>query len=277
MASPCEVLLEVAAAEVATRLTALVADEARRIERKFSRYRDDNIVHAINHSEGREIELDPETVQLLSFAAHCHEMSGGLFDITSGVLRKVWRFDGSDRIPNASEVANVHRHVGWNKLTWRAPWLTLPPGMELDFGGIGKEYAVDRAFARLARETSASFLINFGGDLRASGRRQSGEPWSVGVENPYAIDGNAVAAIRIAAGALATSGDSQRYLRAHGKRYSHILDPRTGWPVEDAPRSVTVAAPTAIEAGMLATMACLQGAGAEGFLTAQDVRHWVLR
>ncbi len=277
MASPCELLIEVADRDTAERLTARVYAEALRIERKFSRYRNDNIVHAINQSAGKPLRLDAETALLMDFAAQCHALSDGLFDITSGVLRKTWRFDGGNRLPAAEDVAVLLPYLGWHKLSWRNPELILPAGMELDFGGIGKEYAVDRAFESLTAVCDVPFLINFGGDLRASGARRDGASWSVGVENPYTLGGTALAAIRISAGALATSGDSRRFLQVDGKRYSHILDPGSGWPVENAPRSVTVAAPTAIEAGMLATLGSLQGADAEVFLAAQAVSYWVLR
>jgi thiamine biosynthesis lipoprotein len=119
-------------------------------------------------------------------------------------------------------------------------------------------------------------MLNFGGDLLALGPRRDGRPWLVGIES---LDAPAASAkqIELERGALATSGDARRFLLKDGKRYGHILDPRTGWPVEGAPRSVTVAAPTCSEAGMLATLALLRGRDAESFLAAQGVRHWCLR
>jgi thiamine biosynthesis lipoprotein len=102
--------------------------------------------------------VDPETALLLDYAATCHEVSEGKFDITSGALRRVWKFDGGDRVPTDSAVAEVLRHVGWQRVTWANPTLTLPAGMEIDLGGIGKEYAVDRAAARLADRTQQAFL-----------------------------------------------------------------------------------------------------------------------
>ena len=276
MASPCELLLDGGDRAGMERALARVAKEAWRIESKFSRYRYDNIVHRINSAGGRPTEVDEETALLLDFADTCYRLSEGRFDITSGALRAVWRFDGSDRIPEPQAVAEVLRRVGWKKLTWRKPILTMPDGMEVDFGGIGKEYAVDRCFELLRVETRWPFLLNFGGDLRVSGPRASGAPWRIGVEDPTMQQPGA-ARIELRQGAMATSGDSRRYLLRDGRRYSHILDPRSGWPVAGAPRSVTVAAPTTIEAGMLATLASLQGENAEDFLKRQQVPYWVLR
>ncbi len=256
-------------------LTTIVATEALRIEHKFSRYRDDNIIHRINSAAGASVEVDAETALLLDFADTCYELSDGMFDITSGKLRQVWQFDGGNRLPDADAVTAVLAHVGWEKAVWRAPNLRLKPGMEIDLGGIGKEYAVDRCHDLLRHKTELPFLLNFGGDLRISGLRRNGEPWQVGVENPD-MQQLASAAIRLYRGAVATSGDSRRFLISHGKRYSHILNPKTGWPVSNAPRSVTVAAPTATEAGMLATFASLEGENAEAFLKAQQAQYWIL-
>jgi len=275
MASPCEVHVGDADLATAERVVAIAAAEAHRIEAKFSRYRRGNIVDEINTAEGRPVVVDDETARLLDYAARLHELSDGKFDVTSGVLRRAWRFDGSDRVPTEEAVAALLPIVGWDKVRWSAPELTLTPGMEVDLGGIGKEYAVDSA-AGLVRPVSARCLLNFGGDLLALGPQYGGAPWRVGIES--VAEGGAVARhIDLTVGALATSGDSRRFLFKDGKRYGHVLDPQTGWPVVEAPRSVTVAAATCTEAGMLATLALLQGGAAEAFLEAQSVQFWALR
>ena len=275
MASACEVHVADVERATAARILDLAAAETRRIEAKYSRYRADNIVHAINTAEGRAVVVDDETARLLDYAAQLYELSDRKFDVTSGVLRRVWRFDGSDRVPTPAAVAALLPTIGWDKVLWRAPEITLLPGMQLDLGGIGKEYAVDRA-AALVRPLSAQCLLNFGGDLLALGPSSAGRPWRVGIESLAATEA-AAKQIDLALGALATSGDARRFLLKNGTRYSHILDPTTGWPVSKAPRSVTVAAPTCSQAGMLATFALLRGRDAEEFLESQGVQHWVLR
>lgn len=276
MASPCEVLVCAVDRDQAHRLTTIAHGEARRIEMKFSRYRDDNIIHGINSAAGQAVIVDDETARLLDLADRCHELSDGRFDITSGVLRRVWHFDGGDRLPSRGQVKSLLPMIGWQRVQWRRPELILPAGMEIDLGGLGKEYAVDRVAAILTAETHAGLLVNFGGDLRVSGDRPDGGPWEIGVEDPSA--GNrARRVIHITAGGLATSGDARRYLLRDGRRYSHVLNPRTGWPVKDAPRSITVAAGTCLEAGMLATLAMLRGRQAEAFLTDQKIDFWCER
>jgi FAD:protein FMN transferase len=275
MASPCETLLSATADAAALELGTLVAQEARRVEKKFSRYRHDSVTAWIHENRGTRIEVDEETASLIDFASRCFDLSDGLFDITSGVLRHAWKFDGSDRIPEAATIRHLLPLVGFEKLEWQSPHLLLPAGMELDFGGIGKEYAVDRAYDLLAARRSAPFLINFGGDLRAN-RSPSHGPWQVGIERPD-TDRTATMILDLEHGALATSGDSRRYLLKDGVRYGHILDPRTGWPVWHAPRSVTVAASSCTEAGLLSTLALLHGARAREYLEEQGVRYWLLQ
>lgn len=276
MASPCEVLTEEAEHSTVQRLCDIAYRETKRIEEKFSRYRADSIVSRINGSHGRRFEVDAETANLLDYAAHCHELSEGRFDITSGVLRRVWRFDGGDRLPAQAEIDALLAHIGWDKLSWQRPFLILPEGMEIDLGGIGKEYAVDRCMQLLSQHTDESLLLNFGGDLTVNHPRRSGQPWQVGLDDPDASGQRHRGEIAIDRGGLATSGDARRYLLKDGVRYGHILDPTTGWPVRNAPRSVTVHAANCMMAGMLATFAMLHGEEAEPFLKAQGVEFWIL-
>jgi thiamine biosynthesis lipoprotein len=273
MASPCEVIIETPNKEEAELVVNTIAAEAWRIEEKFSRYRDDNITYKINHAEGDIIEVDDETARLLDFANQLYQISEGLFDVTSGVLRKAWHFDQSDNIPDQQQIDRLLPIIGWDKVNWTKPKLELAANMEIDLGGIGKEYAVDRC-AQLAHEISdASILINFGGDLTITQPRKDGNAWTIG---RLASDATApVGVIKLNRGALATSGDAHRYLEKDGKRYCHVLNPKTGWPVEDPPHTVSVAAPTCVEAGMLSTLALLQGSKAEEFLKAQEVPFWI--
>ena len=276
MASPCEIFVSTEPRAHAIKIIELAESEALRIEKKFSRYTTDNIVYRINNAEGKTLSVDEETALLLDYADQCYQMSDGLFDITAGVLRKVWRFDGSDNIPNPLDIKQVFQHIGWQKVKWEKPYLTLNPGMEIDFGGIGKEYAVDRA-ANLIRQKYSEFtLVNFGGDMAAVGTKNMKKPWKIGLQDPNNIKSGLVAKIELSHGAVATSGDAYRFLLKNGRRYSHILNPQTGWPIENAPKQVTVMAPTCIEAGMLATFAMLQGSEAESFLAAQDVEYRII-
>ena len=275
MACACEVLIETDSESCARRIAAAVADCAWRIERKFSRYRSDSVVSRINLAQGKPIEVDEETARLLDFASTLHLLSEGRFDITSGALRRIWKFDGGSQIPTQQAIDELLPLIGWSKVEWKRPVLRMAAGMEIDFGGIGKEYAVDAAVelaTLIAPELSC--LVNFGGDVAVNRQRQDGEPWRVGVEAVRRA-GSAAGLIELRRGGLATSGDTRRFVLRGGDRYSHILDARTGWPVRDAPHSITVAANTCTQAGTLTTLAMLQGARARSYLERSGVRHWL--
>lgn len=276
MGSPCEVLVDGDDAGLARELVELAFDEATRVERKFSRYRADNVTHQINSSRGTPVTVDDETAKLLDYADQCYRLTDGRFDVTSGALRAAWKFDGSDHIPTQTQIDAVLPNVGWNKTRWEPPIFILPAGMEIDLGGIGKEYAVDKTAQRLRARADVSVVVNFGGDLYITGPRANGAPWLVGIDDPGSTGQTALKQLHVVRGGVCTSGDARRFLLKNGVRYGHILNPKTGWPVTGAPRSVTVAAGTCIEAGMLATFAMLEGELAEMFLREQHVKHWVV-
>lgn len=288
MASPCEILIDTTDEVIARQITSIAENEAKRIEHKLSRYRENNIIHQIN--SGNKVTVDDETARLLDYADKLFELSDGLFDITAGVLRRAWQFDGSNNVPEQADIDFLLPLVGWKKIQWENPDITLPAGMEIDLGGIGKEYAVDRT-AKLVQlffdkqdhnQQQVSVLLNFGGDIAVlTPKNHPGRSWTIGIDT--GIDGDAVVGsknnthtlIALTAGAVATSGDSRRFLIKDDIRYGHILDPRTGWPVKNAPASVTVAAETCTDAGMLSTLALLHGSEAETFLNEQGVDHWL--
>lgn len=283
MASPCELLIDTIDPLLASHITEQAAKEAFRIEQKFSRYRDDNIVYAINQAQGQSIAIDTETFQLLTFANTCFEISDGLFDITSGVLRRAWKFDGSDNVPDEETVHKLLAFIGWNRVEFNQQQMTMPAGFEIDLGGIGKEYAVD-CVAKLCTTLAPaiSILVNFGGDIQVTQPKNEGKYWLVGIEMPVhapvKTENNdttyKTVMVKIARGGLATSGDANRYLLKNDVRYSHVLNPHIGKPIIDGPRSITVASDHCVQAGLMATLALLQGKQAEQFLIQQEVRYW---
>lgn len=284
MASPCEVIIQSADKQLATDLGNIIATEVWRIEDKYSRYNQHSACGVINNNAGRSVAIDEETYLLLNFAEQCYQLSDGLFDISSGVLRKTWSFQGSTgdktNFPSEAQVKQNLTHVGWRKITFDQKQITLVKGMEIDFGGIGKEYAVDRAIILAKQLTNSPVLVNLGGDLAVTSSRLHNEPWQVAIEHPDTNSNQNKLAdmiVSLQSGALATSGDARRFLINDGKRYSHILNAKTGWPINDAPRSITVVAPQCIQAGILATLALLQGSLAEQFLKEQEIKFWARR
>ena len=276
MGSPCELLCETDDTRLAKRLGDFARSEARRIDRKYSRYQPGSVVNAIHARHGKRYRVDGETARLLDFGAALWRLSDGAFDLTSGVLRYAWNFDQGPVCADPARIPELLERIGWDRVSWQPANLILPDGMEIDFGGIGKEYAVDRVADWASTQTNCPVLINFGGDLRCVGAPPASGAWQVGIESIENF-GKAMKRIELTCGALATSGDARRHVEIDGQRYGHIFDARTGWPVVGAPRSVTVAAPTCSQAGSYSTLAMLQGEGAECFLTAEGIRFWCLR
>jgi len=236
--------------------------EVHRLEAKYSRYRETSFLSAINRAAltGEALEVDAETAHLLDYATTCFEQSEGLFDISSGVLRKAWNFH-EPSMPDSGVVAALLQRVGWQRVQWLPPWLHFPAaGMELDLGGVVKEYAADR-LATVCREAGVEHaLVNLGGDIRVVGPHPDGSPWSIGIQDPRKL-GKALVTVNLYQGALASSGDYERSIELDGKRYSHVLNPKTGWPVSKL-AAVSVLADFCVIAGSASTIGMLQdGAG----------------
>lgn len=258
MGTPCEIQLFAPTQTIAQAVAERVVADVRRLEARYSRYRDDSDLAAINRvaAAGGRIEVDEETASLLDYAQTCYRESEGLFDITSGLLRHAWPRN-STALPEAALIERLLERIGWDKLRWQSPCLAFPlAGMEIDFGGIVKEYAVDRAAALCAAAGIRHGFINLGGDLRVLGPRPGGMPWLIGVRHPR-INNAILTTLSLTSGALAGSGDYERCVEIDGVRYGHILNPGTGHPVQ-ALASVTVCAPLCVVAGSVATIAMLK-------------------
>lgn len=273
MASPCEILFDRAPVEAVRAAGQAALEEVRRIETTYSRYRPDSVVSTLNATAGQTVRVDAETARLLRHADTCHRLSNGLFDITSGVLRQAWDFTRDHPAPDPAEILALMPRVGWHRVRWDEPELQLAPGMEVDFGGIGKEYAVDRALAVASAVWDGAILVNLGGDVAANAERRGGRPWLIGTMDGPRRQRRGVRqrCWPLRAGAIATSGSTRRFKRFGGIRYGHILNPLTGWPVPDPPLSVSVVATNCSEAGLLSTLAMLKGREAEIFLREQGV------
>jgi len=233
--------------------------EVRRIEHKYSRYNPQSIVSRINAlaGSGTTVAVDTETAGLFDFANRLFEISGGLFDISSGVLRRAWDFR-NPVVPSARDVQALLPLIGWDKVHWRDSHIQLPSaGMEIDLGGFGKEYAADRAADILRLKGVMHGYINLGGDIRVVGPQSDLTPWQFGIRHPRQANA-VISTIALGCGALASSGDYERFFETGGRRYCHVLDPRTGWPVSYW-QSVSAVAPTCAGAGSLCTMVMLMG------------------
>ncbi len=257
----------------ADRIAQSVMAEISRIQTKYSRYAEDSFLSRINKiaQYGGSIEVDEETAWLLDYAFACFKKSGGLFDVTSGILHKAWDFE-SPKIPDQGTIESLLPLIGLDKVLWQKPTLTFTtPGMELDFGGIGKEYAADRAAAVCLSLGIEHGLVDLGGDICVIGPHPSREPWHIKIRHPRNLD-TFMSTVDLEQGAIASSGDYERFIEVEGKRYGHIINPLTGWPVSGL-SSVSVMADQCLVAGSVSTIAMLLGRAGKQWLKELRVQY----
>ena len=276
MGSPCDIQVFADSNAQAKKVADAAIADVSRLEALYSRYRSDSFLSAINcvAATGGRITVDDETAGLLNYAATCYDQSEGLFDITSGILRRAWRFD-QGKLPDQAQVQELLDKVGWHKLRWAQPVLEFPnPGMELDFGGVVKEYAVDRAAALCWSAGIRHGVINLGGDIKVIGPRADGSSWRVGIRHPRNKEA-VMQTILLREGALASSGDYERCITVDGVRYGHVLNPKTGWPVRCL-AAVSVVGDFCVVAGSASTIAMLKEDNGPSWLESLGLPHlWV--
>ena len=258
-------------------------------EQRYSRYLDGSLVSRINRAAGREwVAIDPETEQLLALCDELHFLSRGVFDPTLLPLLKLWDWRRGV-VPDASAIAAARARVGWRRVQRGPGKVFLPePGMAIDLGGVGKEYAVDRVTQMGVQRGISSLLVDFGQDIRVTGLPPDGrEAWHIGLEDAR-VPGQCWVGLRVREQAVATSGDYVRSFTAAGRSYGHILDGRDGNPVSNGCRAVSVVAPNCTLAGGLATAAMALGVEdglrliestyqAEGCVVSDSGRHFTKR
>jgi thiamine biosynthesis lipoprotein len=273
MGSRCEIRLYAPADERAAAGARAAIADVLRLEAKYTRYRNDSATAAINRAAaaGGAIDVDEETATLLDYAATCYGQSDGLFDLTSGVLREAWGPQCS-ALPGADTLERLLTRVGWSKVRWQRPRLAFEKsGMEIDFGGVVKEYAADRAAVICLEAGFRHGLVDLGGDIKIIGPHPDGSPWSVGIQHPRIAEA-VMTTLDVSYGAIATSGDYERFLEIDGKRYCHILSPRTGMPVHGL-AGVSVVAPECVVAGSATTIAMLMEDRGPGWLDEVGLPH----
>jgi len=255
-------------------------------EKKYSRFLPDSVLSRINAAAGRDwVEVDAEMEEHFKLCDTLHFMTQGILDPTTLPLIRLWNWK-ADRpsVPTAGQVAAAKELVGWKKVRRESGRVFLPlAGMALDFGGFGKEYAVDMV-AQIALDCGLkNALVDFGHDLRALGAPPGRPAWHIGLEDPERPGTSWASMAIVGSRGVASSGDYIRSFVADGRRFGHILDPRTGWPVGNGCTQATVTAATCLQAGVLSTTAFVLGIpqgidfiqscpGAEGMLLAGKTR-----
>jgi len=255
MGCPCEIQLYARSCKDALAAFCQAESEVHRLDGKYSHYRDDSELQQIQQKAARTggVKVDRETAALLDYAQTQFEVSGGQFDVTAGTLSALW--DQVEELPHEQQIKKALEQTGWRRLNWDGESLEAPAGLLLDLGGVVKEYAADRAAGILKTLGFESGYADLGGDLHFMGPHPDGRGWQTGIRHP---DGGkqAIASIEVQSGGLASSGNYERYSEIDGKRYGHIINPQTGWPVNGL-AAVSVLAPSCLVAGSVSTLAML--------------------
>lgn len=236
--------------------------EIDRIEKLISSWDENSQTSKINKFAGiKPVKVDPELFNLIERAIGISKLTDGAFDISYAAMDNIWQFDGSmTEMPSEEEILNSVARVGYENILLNKDSSTVflkMKGMKIGFGAIGKGYAADRAKALLISKGVASGIINASGDMNTWGKQPNGSPWNVAITNPLNKD-KAFAILPITDGAVVTSGNYEKYVFFNGKRYTHIIDPRTGYPSSGI-ISVSVFAPKAELADALATSVFVMG------------------
>lgn len=256
MGTTYRVKLPAIAASNEARLRAAIEAVLTDVDRRLSTYRQDSEVSRFNRAPvGEWFAVSPATVEVVAEARKIGGQSGGALDVTVGPLVRLWHF-GPNAItdtkstaditpPDAAEVRAARERVGDVKLEVRVDPPALRKqveGLEVDLSAVGEGDAIDRLAAMFVERGIHKYLIELGGEVRAGGSGPTGRPWRVGVGQPLADRAEVQAVVSLSGAALATSGDYRRFFEHEGQRYSHVIDPTTGQPVEHSLSSVTVAA-----------------------------------
>jgi thiamine biosynthesis lipoprotein len=247
--------------DVGESLLDVCVEEVKRIEYLLTEFSNTSQTAKINQASGKEaVEVDEETFQLIKRSLDISRLTQGAFDITAGVLKKLYNFKGgSFKMPDKSKIEQSLMKVGFQMITLTASNQVqlLSSGMHIGFGGIGKGYAADKVKKLLVHNGVTSGVINASGDLTAWGRRLDGNPWKVAIADPNDKSKN-IAWIPLEDASVATSGDYEQFFMHQGKRYSHTIDPKTGRPVQGI-KSVTIVSPSAELSDALATAVFTMG------------------
>ncbi|MGJ8696701.1 MAG: FAD:protein FMN transferase [Verrucomicrobiaceae bacterium] len=261
LGTDCVVQFRTGEVEVAKEFRSEVLRWIREFEERWSRFKAGSLLCRINELAGREsVALSEEEDEVVALCDYTFRTSGGLIDPTSLPLTHLWDAAArEDRMPGDGEIAATVARVSWGAVEYEEGRIFLPEaGMAMEIGGFGKEYAVDRLI-RLARECGVEHaLVDLGRDVATLGSPPHGPYWVVGVENARELD-SAVHRVAIRDVGLATSGNGRRFRTVGGKVFGHIIDARTGWPVENELLTASCLAGDCLTAGILSTVSCVTG------------------
>lgn len=283
LGTQCEIQYVAPDAKTGKAFAAAAVAWVNRFEAKYSRFRPDSLISRINAAAGKEwVEVDADAESIFALADQIQVLTRGVLDPSMLPLMRLWNYRAAPpRLPTSEEVAAARAKVGWARVQRKPGRVFLPEaGMGLDLGGYGKEYAVDRVAELGLAMGVKNLLVDFGHDVRACGAPPDAPCWLIGVEDPRRL-GTSRMTLAVSERGVASSGNGIRCFTIGGRRYGHIVDPRTGYPAANGCEQVTIVASSCLEAGLLATAVYVLGAvaglgllaeffGAEGLIIGDD-------
>lgn len=235
-------------------------EECGRYERLLSRTIEGSDVWRVNHAGGRPVEVSDEMIEILNAARQVSDLSRGAFDVTIAPVSTMWDFtSGAAVLPDAGDIAQAAGRVDYARVEIDGSRVTLPEGMMIDLGGIAKGYIADAVKGYLSRRGVESAVLSFGGNIVTIGMKPDGSPWKVGIQDIDKPTGEYMLVARNYGGSTVTSGIYERGFELDGVYYHHILDPDTGWPVQNELASVTIFSDSSMWGDALATAAFALG------------------
>ena len=239
-------------------------------ERLFSKTIEGSDIWNLNHAEGKPVRVDPETIALLELAVEIGKASNGAFDVTIAPVSALWDFTADDpKVPAESELEQALTLVDYRSIRIEDDTVTLLNGCQLDLGGIAKGYIADCVAAYLKQRGVEHACINMGGNIVVFGGKPDGKPWTIGIRDPNGTPDQSEETVTLNDGVLVTSGNYERFFMLDGKRYHHILDPKSGMPVQNGLASVTILADSSAVADALSTACFVLGEEAAAALLAE--------
>ncbi|AGI38826.1 hypothetical protein CSTERTH_03600 [Thermoclostridium stercorarium subsp. thermolacticum DSM 2910] len=239
-------------------------DKIQAFENKFSKYAEDSEISQINNNAGTYVNVSEDTFELIEQSLYFSEISDGLFDISIGPLVDLWGINQENpRVPTQREIDLAKEKIGYRNISLNRENMSVSvaEGMSLDTGAIAKGFITDRLVSVLRERKIESALLNLGGNLYLYGTKPDGSDWTIGIRDPFGLQGDYMATVSLKDTSIVTSGIYERYFEADGKRYHHILNPKTGYPEDNELASVSIISPSSTMCDGLSTTCFLLGLG----------------
>lgn len=238
----CEITIDGMKKEEAEQVMDQAFETCRDYENMLSKTIEGSDIYKLNHSGGEQVAVQDETLDLIKKGINYGQLSNGMFDITIGAVSELWDFSGENpKVPDAAALKEAVSTVDYRQIQVRGSKVSLKnPKTQVDLGGIAKGYIADRLVEQMKQAGVQQAIISLGGNVAVIGEKEKGIPWNIGIERPFSDRSEILGAVSLTDGTIATSGIYERYFEQNGTLYHHVLNPKTGYPIETSLDAVAV-------------------------------------